>query len=281
MMGKPNTILDFFKRKNAQSSNANVSDASSPTSDIIVSENSSKKSRRVDVNEFDISSLEFDPGLRRQIWEYNVNQRDEIRWAYIRAGPYQTILPHYPKSGDKNHLCSFQPSWYNLFPSWLEYSREKDAAFCLPCFLFNKPSGHPTQRVFTIDGFKSWKKVRDGKNCAFLNHIGKDPNSFHRIAKRSYEDLKNQSQHIQNVFENFTSEQIANNRLQLKASINVVRVLAFQGVAFRGRDESVDSTNRGNFLEILNLMVSYNEQIAEAIAKAPKNASYTSPMIQK
>jgi hypothetical protein len=82
--------------------------------------------------------------------------------------------------------------------------------------------------------------------------------------------LKNQSQHIQNMFENFTSEQIADNRLQLKASIEVVRMLAFQCIAFRGRDESVDSTNRGNFLEILNLIVSYNEQIAEVIAKAPK-----------
>jgi hypothetical protein len=91
----------------------------------------------------------------------------------------------------------------------------------------------------------------------------------------------NQSQHIQKVFDNFTSEQIANNRLQLKASIDVVRVLAFQGVAFRGRDESVGSTNRENFLEILDLMVSYNERVAEVIAKAPKNASYTSPMIQK
>jgi len=58
-------------------------------------------------------------------------------------------------------------------------------------------------------------------------------------------------------------------------------MLTFQGVAFKGWDESVDSTNRENFLEILNLIVSYNEQIAEVIAKAPKNASYTSPMIQK
>jgi len=91
----------------------------------------------------------------------------------------------------------------------------------------------------------------------------------------------NQSQHIQNVYENFTSEQIANNQLQLKASIDIVRVLPFQGVAFRGWDESLDSRNRRNFLEILNLMVLYNEQIAEVIAKAPKNASYTSPMIQK
>jgi hypothetical protein len=28
-------------------------------------------------------------------------------------------------------------------------------------------------------------------------------------------------------------------------------------------------------------MISYNEQIAEVIAQAPKNASYTSPTIQK
>jgi hypothetical protein len=61
----------------------------------------------------------------------------------------------------------------------------------------------------------------------------------------------NQSQHIQNVFEKFTYEQIANNRLQLKATIDVVRVLTFQGIAFIGQDESVGSKNRRNFLEIL------------------------------
>ncbi|XP_059431488.1 uncharacterized protein LOC132164990 [Corylus avellana] len=83
-----------------------------------------------------------------------------------------------------------------------------------------------------------------------LNQIRKDPNSFHRVVERLYEDLRNQSQHIQNVFENFTSEQIANNRLQLKASINVDRKLAFQSVAFRGQVKSMSSTNHENFLEI-------------------------------
>jgi hypothetical protein len=68
--------------------------------------------------------------------------------------------------------------------------------------------------------------------------------------------LKNQSQHIQNVFEKLTSEQITNNQLQLKDSVDIVRVLAFQGVAFRGRDESMGSTNRRNFLEILGLTIS-------------------------
>jgi len=34
-------------------------------------------------------------------------------------------------------------------------------------------------------------------------------------------------------------------------------------------------------MKALNLMVSYNEQIIEVIDKAQKNASYTSPMVQK
>jgi hypothetical protein len=79
--------LIFFKRKNAQSSNVqssnaqnsnaqtsnaqtsnvNVGDTSSPAFDIPISENSSKRLLRVDGNEFDISSLEYDPGLRCQI----------------------------------------------------------------------------------------------------------------------------------------------------------------------------------------------------------------------
>jgi hypothetical protein len=67
MMRKSNTILYFFKRKNAQNSNVNDGDTSSPTSDISVSENSPKRFRRVDINEFDINSLEFDHRLCHHI----------------------------------------------------------------------------------------------------------------------------------------------------------------------------------------------------------------------
>ena len=280
-MGKPNTILKLFKRKNAQSSNTNVGDTSSPTFDILISENSPKKSQRVDANQFDISSLEYDPELHRQIWDYDVNWRDEIQRVYIKVGPDWRNISTYPKSRHANHLRSFQPSWFLLFPAWLEYLPDKDVSFCLPCFLFSKLFGHPTQRVFIIDRFRNWKRVREEKHCAFFNHKGKGPNSFHRIAESSYENLNNQFQHIQNVFKKTTFEQIANNRLQLKALIDVVWVLAFQCVAFRGQDESVGSKNCENFLEILYLTVSYNEQVAEVMAKAPKNTSYTSPMIQK
>ncbi|XP_030970174.1 zinc finger MYM-type protein 1-like [Quercus lobata] len=94
-------------------------------------------------------------------------------------------------------------------------------------------------------------------------------------------DLMNQSQHLQKVIDHFTKEQIANNRLQLKASIYVARHLAFQAISFRGRDESFTSSNCGNFLETLDIVTFWNEKVAEIIQKTPKNATYTSPGIQK
>ncbi len=107
-----------------------------------------------------------------------------------------------------------------------------------------------------------------------MTHIGKDHNSFHRVAEKAWDDLMKQTQHITKVYDKFDFEDIANNRLRLKNSIIVVRVLAFQGIAFKGRDESSSSMNNGNVCEILDVVVSNNEKVAELVAKAPKNALY-------
>ena len=40
----------------------------------------------------DLDSLDYDPGTRKQIWKYHVNQRDEIRQAYIKNGSHQPSL---------------------------------------------------------------------------------------------------------------------------------------------------------------------------------------------
>ena len=280
-MRKPSTIDAFFKRKNVEIPTSNESSNPSLDIDPLNSENRAAKSLRVEIKEdFDIKSLERDLGLRPQIWEYPIEKRDEVRRAYIKAGPYQSILSKYPKSGEK-HPRSFQPSWFKLFPSWLEYSPKTNAAFCLPCYLFHTKNGPSGLDAFTITGFQSWKKVRDGKNCAFLAHIGKDLTSPHRNAERACADLMNQPSHIARRFEKFTSQEVVENRLRLKASIEAIRWLAFQGCSFRGRDESKTSNNRGNFLELLSFIASYNDKVAEVLDKAPRNASYTSPTTQK
>ncbi|XP_075666076.1 uncharacterized protein LOC142635909 [Castanea sativa] len=78
-------------------------------------------------------------------------------------------------------------------------------------------------------------------------------------------DLKSHTLHLQRVVNHFTTEQIASNRLQLKASIFIVRYLAFQAIAFRGQDESFSSLNRGNFFESLaKLKKAIREEIGDA-----------------
>ncbi|XP_030949843.1 zinc finger MYM-type protein 1-like, partial [Quercus lobata] len=60
------------------------------------------------------------------------------------------------------------------------------------------------------------------------------------------------------------------------------RWLAFQACAFRGHDESLDSKNRGNFIELIKLTSTFNDKVASVVLEnASGNAKYTSPTIQK
>jgi hypothetical protein len=73
-----------------------------------------------------------------------------------------------------------------------------------------------------------------------------------------------------------------NNRLRFKTFIDSVRWLAFQAYAFRGHDESFDSKNQGNYIELIKFLATYNDKIAGvALINAVRNAKYASPQIQK
>lgn len=283
-MGKQSKIDSIFKRKSTEiSENNGDGDFSSLLAENLAIENRPSKHHRVETREeIGTNSIERDPGKRKQIWEYPVEQQDAIRRAYLSLGPYQPILSEYKKSGPSSHQRRFQSSWFSLYRSWLEYSPEVDAVFCLLCFLFNKPNGHPGQRAFTVDGFRNWKKVRNGMRCPLLNHVGKDPNSSHKLCEQACEDLLNQAQHMPHVIMRQTLQQIADNRLRLKASIDAVLYLVFQGCAMRGHDEKRGSVNRGDFLELVTLLSSYDKNVAKVVLdNAPKNASYISPDSQK
>jgi hypothetical protein len=160
------------------------------------------KSSTLNVDEVDGSSIERDPGLRPLMWEYLVNKRDEIRWVYLKRGPYQLILQKekYLLFEQKKHLHRFQAFWFTQFSTWLKYSCSKDAAYCLPCYLFfMKTLGHTGCDAFTIKGCRSCKKIHAEKNCAFLTHIGEDPYPLHNNGVKYCEDLRNQSRHIDKV----------------------------------------------------------------------------------
>ncbi|KDO42402.1 hypothetical protein CISIN_1g039769mg [Citrus sinensis] len=72
-----------------------------------------------------------------------------------------------------------------------------------------------------------------------------------------------------------SSQQILENRLRLKTSIVATKWLPKQASTFRGHDESVNSLNRGNFIELIKLLATMNEEINKVVLEnAPKNAHY-------
>nr|XP_011462046.1 PREDICTED: zinc finger MYM-type protein 1-like [Fragaria vesca subsp. vesca] len=149
-----------------------------------------------------------------------------------------------------------------------------DKAYCFPCFLFDRyPSHHPT---FTFQG---WKNIMS-KQSGILKHMG-GINSPHNAAMHKWETLRNPIKHIERVISTHSSQEAANHRLRLIATIEGVRLLAKQGCAFRRNDESADSTNRGNFDAVLSSFGRMNLEVQRVFDNAPGNAKYTSPLIQK
>ncbi|GBP75154.1 hypothetical protein EVAR_90323_1 [Eumeta japonica] len=62
----------------------------------------------------------------------------------------QVVLDTYPKQ----HNRAFVSDWFKRY-KWLQYSVEKDAAFCYPCQQF-LPHGSK-QTSYTSTGFRNWK----------------------------------------------------------------------------------------------------------------------------
>lgn len=63
--------------------------------------------------------------------------------------------------------------------------------------------------------------------------------------------------------------------------LQAVAFLAAGDLAFRGHDESSSSSNKGNFLRLLDLLARVSPEFAKQRARRPDNAKYTSPDSQK
>ncbi|XP_073362461.1 uncharacterized protein [Aegilops tauschii subsp. strangulata] len=191
--------------------------------------------------------IQFDPGKRRSIDEYHPNQRDMVRRKYLANDPCQ------PRTADfeVTEICGkdrrFVREWFDEFGSWLEYSESKRKAYCFCCFLFRprkkKEAGYD---AFVANGWSSWNK-----KYILKEHVG-DINSAHNQAKRDCDALLKQKQHI------------------------------YQGLPFRGHDESDESLNKGNFEEFHAYTAEQNPEVRKVVAhNAPGNNQLTSSKIQK
>lgn len=69
---------------------------------------------------------------------------------------------------------------------------------------------------------------------------------------------------------NAHSKQVQDNRMYVERVADILRFTAVQGIAQRGHDESNTSDNKGNYLELLNLLGKYDEIVKKK--DGPANA---------
>ncbi|KAH9792978.1 TTF-type domain-containing protein [Citrus sinensis] len=181
-------------------------------------------------------------------------------------GPCQPRFHNFCKSKFGQQQRRFNPTWFNKYENWLEYSISKNAAYCLCCYLFRPEIGEQASgEIFTKNGFSNWKKLE-----RLEEHVG-SPNSAHNKVVGYCEDLMKQEQHVQTFFNKHSYQDRKYYRIRLFASIDVVRLLLEQGLAFRG-----------NYLRILRFLADHNEDIKKVTVKnAPGNNMLIAPSIQK
>jgi hypothetical protein len=226
--------------------------------------------------EINLDEIVSDPALRKPIHEYAPEIRDQIKRAYILKGPTQPIV-NFPKKKFGDSSRAFQQAWYKKF-DWLEYSVSKDAAFCFYCFLFKEPGRAEFHGfdVFNKLGFNNWKMAYK----SLPEHVG-GINSGHNKCVEQCDDFKNQRQSISSKLSSATREAEELYQTRLTSSLECLRFLIGQGMAFRGHDESSSSLNKGNFLEMIDWYKEHNELVRHSFNRGGLNCQMISPKIQK
>ncbi|KAF3856817.1 hypothetical protein F7725_017540 [Dissostichus mawsoni] len=192
------------------------------------------------------------------------------------AGPTQPRIKICPKIIQGEKRRSFNPLWYNLH-SWLEYSPSKDSSHCYACRHFSLPSA--SESVFTSEsGFSHWKKAMF-KDGGFKLH---EKSEYHINAMFAWNEHKRVALTDSSIVDMINKEyrkKVEENRSYIKTVADVLRLTATQNIAQRGHRESEESDNKGNFLEILEMIAKNNAVVAKK-NKAQGDAKYTSSTIQ-
>lgn len=196
--------------------------------------------------------------------------------ALISTSPCQPTCITFPKRTYSDKVQS--PAWYHQY-SWLEYSVQKDAAFCFPCCFFGSciiGRGRP-EKVFTLNGFRDWKHATGNKG-ALLSHNNNYSHTQSMVAWEQFKATQSSGSVVEQLGNN-RSEMIKKNRHYIQAVSDALLTCCKQDITLRGHRETAESLNRGNFIE-MSLLSRYDPIVADKLHRGPRNALYTSHNIQ-
>ncbi|XP_070663959.1 uncharacterized protein [Malus domestica] len=115
----------------------------------------------------------------------------------------------------------------------------------------------------------------------FKMHVG-PVGSVHNKVREAATNLMNQATLIETTVSKHSDQARKAYRRCLNASIKCTKFLLRQGLAFYGHDESATSSNRGNYLELLQFLADNDDKVREAMMEnTPGNLKLLAPCIKK
>lgn len=172
----------------------------------------------------------------------------------------------------------FNTKYYKDY-EWLEYSVSKDSLFCFVCRHFGANIPSPGKI------YGSYSFVNNGNNCKKWKEIKAPLDRHQRINRhiismqrwvdyRSVQAKSNLS--IANKLNSSRQNEINENRLHVHFLLKATLFLAKQGLPFRGHNETFTSTNKGNYIELLQMFG--DEKLSQKLES--RYGHYTSPEYQ-
>ncbi|XP_042401406.1 zinc finger MYM-type protein 1-like [Zingiber officinale] len=106
--------------------------------------------------------------------------------------------------------------------------------------------------------------------------------SAHNDARTQLEAFQNQRQSMSHLLQAQGRGMKVAYHTRLTTTLDVTRFLLKQGLSFRGHDESLSSSNKGNFLELIEWYTQRNDEVAKIMNEnALGNNQMKSPIVQK
>lgn len=144
---------------------------------------------------------------------------------------------------------------------WLEYSVLKDELYCFCCRHFGAGLLQRRQSygetAFVSYGVKNWQNI----NSVLKKHVVSEKHKTTFFKWNSYlstQDELSKNKSVANLV-NFQREaDVIENRKHIYFLLKATIFLCKQGLAFRGHNESLESTNRGNFVELVDSFADEN-----------------------
>ena len=175
----------------------------------------------------------------------------------------------------------FVSGWYDKW-EWLEYSVNKNAAFCYPCRKFSfSDAGQGIRKddTFTKKGYTNWKHATE-KNEGFYKHAD---SLDHIDCMKQWKEKELRCHHNAEISTLVNFNQVMKNRYYFSALIEIVQFLALHQLPLRGNFDAFDdkgNVSSGLLMSRLDFSIKKDSKLAEWVKTIPKNAAYTSHEIQ-